>query len=324
MANIAITTYCNLHCPYCFANKMITTQDIKNITLEQFEYILNWIVKNKDKEEPIHLGIIGGEPTLHPQFLDILTILNKYHEQYNIKSILFTNGIYLHDYIGELPDEMNLLININTPTAMTAQQWKLLNKNINRLISLGWIKNEQNQIRVTLGCNLCNEIDDYSFFWNIVDRVLPKQVRMSVTAPIKDEFKKNKDLYYTIMKPKFLTFLNEAKKRNIILNKDCNQIPMCMFSPEELEDVNKYTIFPPHQHSVCGPVVDITPDFQASACFGAYELVDCSQFSTLENLEFYLLNEKIMPKFKKNNTGMCSNCIKHTLYECQGGCLAFA
>ena len=34
MPNIAITAYCNLKCPYCFANEMISNQEEKNITLE--------------------------------------------------------------------------------------------------------------------------------------------------------------------------------------------------------------------------------------------------------------------------------------------------
>ena len=41
MANIAITTYCNLHCPYCFANEMIETEQKNNIEISRFKEIVN-------------------------------------------------------------------------------------------------------------------------------------------------------------------------------------------------------------------------------------------------------------------------------------------
>lgn len=324
MPNIAITTYCNLHCPYCFADTMIQTEDIKNITIEQFEKTLNWVYKNKDIDKNIleeRIGLIGGEPTLHPKFKEILSIVEYYEKQYNIKSILFTNAVYLEKFLPYLPSNMTLLININTPTAMTKEQWEKMNSTLDKLALWNWIQ----EPRVTIGCNLCMEIDDYSFLWNIVDKYKIKYVRVSVTAPTKEEYKKNKDEYYLKMLPKFLNFVKEADSRNVILGRDCNYIPYCYYeNEEELKLIKKVLRVPPCSSPHCGPVIDITPDFMASACFGAYKLIDCNLFDDYRQLQYYLLHKHIMPKFINNNSGKCKDCEKHKLLQCQGGCLAFS
>ena len=129
MANIVLTTYCNLHCPYCFADKMIKQEDIKNIDLVQFKKILNWL------DGGGRIGLIGGEPTLHPQFKEILEIISNYNQ--DTEFILFTNGIYLEQYIPCLPKNLSILINLNQPQAMTTQQYLAMIKCLIKLDSLG-------------------------------------------------------------------------------------------------------------------------------------------------------------------------------------------
>ena len=62
MPNIAITKYCNLKCPYCFAEDMIAEEQTKAITLDQLTKILNWL-----GQEPLsnNIDIIGGETKLN-------------------------------------------------------------------------------------------------------------------------------------------------------------------------------------------------------------------------------------------------------------------
>ena len=74
----------------------------------------------------------------------------------------------------------------------------------------------------------------------------------------------------------------------------------------------------------CEPVVDITPDFRATACFGSYDPVDCGKFRDLIELERYLLLKKSYPRVCANATGKCAGCPEHECLRCQGGCLGFA
>lgn len=324
MPNIALTTYCNLHCPYCFADTMIQTEDIKNISLDKFKDICHWILKDKPKNEIGHIGLIGGEPTLHPQFKEILSIMENIFIKEKCEGILFTNGVYLEKFLPYIPEKLHILINVNTPDAMNEEQWNKMNSTLDEIYSLGWFKN-----KVIIGCNICMEIDNYDFLWSIVDKYGLRNVRVSVTAPTKEEYKQDKDKYYQTMLPKFVNFVKEAKKHSVKLNRDCNQIPDCYY--ENIEDLQLVKQICRNENenedkkqAHCGPVVDITPDFTASACFGAYEIVDCNLFNKYSDLEYYLLNKIIMPKFINNCTGKCSTCKKHELFTCQGGCLAFS
>ena len=322
MANIILTSYCNLHCPYCFASKMIKTEDIKNIPLEQFKKTLNWIGEDDDE-----IGLIGGEPTLHPQFKEILNIIEEYSQRRKTPHgfTLFTNGIYLDKYIYDLPQNMGILINVNQPEAMTTEQYSKMIKNISTLSRMGWtVNNPPYQKRVTIGCNICQEITDYNFLWNIVKTFNIKEIRVSVVAPTKKEQLADKEGYYNLMKPIFLDFVKKAIENGVILHPDCNQIPGCYFTKEEIDMINK--VYPPDErehYRCCRPVIDISIDFSATSCFGCYERINCKNFKNLNELYRYIVYKVMAVRIACNGTGKCATCEKFNFLQCQGGCLAF-
>lgn len=321
MANIAITKYCNLKCPYCFAAPMMTEEEKKNISLGDFDKIINWI-----GDSPIdnRIGIIGGEPTLHPNFIEILTMLNNYCEIYNKESIIFSNGVYLEPYLKYLSPKMGVLINVNTPNAMSKEQWEKMVHTLDTMYENKMLRGGMNP-QATLGCNLCPEIKDYSFFWKIAEKYQVMRIRVSVTAPIDNKkYLSDKEKYYLEMKEIFLNFCIDARKRNIELIIDCNHIPDCYFSEEE-QLLLKEIIFNKEKEyeSFCSPCVDITADFKATSCFGTYKnLIDCNLFDNCQELYEYFYKKNVLT-MQKNNTGKCKNCLSFQLMKCQGGCLSF-
>ncbi|HEY9178217.1 MAG TPA: radical SAM protein [Flavipsychrobacter sp.] len=83
---IEVTDRCNLACPTCYA--MSSPHYGRHRTLEEIEQMLDIIVANEG--EPDVVQISGGEPTIHPQFFDILDIAKKKP----IKHLMInTNGI---------------------------------------------------------------------------------------------------------------------------------------------------------------------------------------------------------------------------------------
>lgn len=70
---IEITDRCNLSCPTCYA--MSSPHYGRHRTLEELEQMLDIIVANEGSPDVVQLS--GGEPTLHPQFFEILDIAKK-------------------------------------------------------------------------------------------------------------------------------------------------------------------------------------------------------------------------------------------------------
>jgi hypothetical protein len=82
---IEITNNCNLKCPICYAHS--GTGDF--LSLEKIEKMLDFFVDSEFGSAEI-LQISGGEPTTHPQIIDII----KLARQKNIKYVMLnTNGL---------------------------------------------------------------------------------------------------------------------------------------------------------------------------------------------------------------------------------------
>lgn len=83
---IEITDRCNLTCPTCYAGSSPTHG--RHRTFEEVKIMLDTIVENE--KEPDVIQISGGEPTIHPNFFEILD----YAKTLPIKHIMVnTNGL---------------------------------------------------------------------------------------------------------------------------------------------------------------------------------------------------------------------------------------
>lgn len=83
---VEVTDRCNLACPTCYANSAPNYG--RHRTLEEIERMFDVIVRNEG--EPDVVQISGGEPTVHPNFFEILDIAKKKP----IKHLMLnTNGI---------------------------------------------------------------------------------------------------------------------------------------------------------------------------------------------------------------------------------------
>ena len=88
LAIIEVNDHCNLTCPVCFATSAPSRDGTK--TLTEIEFMLDALVASEG--EPDLVQISGGEPTLHPQILDILHLAKSKPIRH---LMLNTNGIRL-------------------------------------------------------------------------------------------------------------------------------------------------------------------------------------------------------------------------------------
>ncbi|WP_047549119.1 radical SAM protein [Psychroserpens sp. Hel_I_66] len=83
---IEVTDRCNLTCPTCYAGSSPTYG--RHRTLDEVKAMLDTIVRNE--KEPDVVQISGGEPTIHPQFWEIMD----YAKSLPIRHLMLnTNGI---------------------------------------------------------------------------------------------------------------------------------------------------------------------------------------------------------------------------------------
>ncbi len=81
---IKITNACNLSCIYCF--ERVNKRNIKFISMEDLKIIINNLKKYNIKR----IVITGGEPTLHPKFIEIINMLRSKFPSIEIR--IQTNG----------------------------------------------------------------------------------------------------------------------------------------------------------------------------------------------------------------------------------------
>jgi uncharacterized radical SAM superfamily Fe-S cluster-containing enzyme len=99
---VEITDQCNLTCPICYSES--SPQRPAHRTLEHIEFMLDCCVRNEG--EPDVVQISGGEPTIHPEFFNVLDLA----KARPIKHLMInTNGIRIAtdaDFARHLRDYM--------------------------------------------------------------------------------------------------------------------------------------------------------------------------------------------------------------------------
>jgi uncharacterized radical SAM superfamily Fe-S cluster-containing enzyme len=68
---VTITSSCNLDCPICYVHNK--NEDAYNMSTDDFRRVLEHLRVEHDGDVDL-VNFTGGEPTLHPQFLDFLSI----------------------------------------------------------------------------------------------------------------------------------------------------------------------------------------------------------------------------------------------------------
>lgn len=83
---IEITDQCNLQCPICYSES--GPRRLSHRSLDHIRFMLDRVVQNEGKPDVVQIS--GGEPTIHPQFFDVLNEAKARPIQH---LMLNTNGI---------------------------------------------------------------------------------------------------------------------------------------------------------------------------------------------------------------------------------------
>lgn len=322
MPNIMLTYRCNLNCRYCFANEFVNKEN-NDITMDDFDKAVEFITR----EGSSHIGLIGGEPTLHPHFKEILERLI-----FNVKVssvTIYTNGVLLDKYLSQIVHpKFRLLVNCNSPEDIGDKNFCRIVENLDTLFFSYYMKD-----RINLGLNLYSEDMDYGFMIDLLKRYDLHRVRISTTVP---DFSKDMNVnaleYFEKRKQFLLQFFKNLDVHKILPYYDCNRPPFCIWNEEEREwiigFVKKYKVTESNligNNSKCYPVIDILPNLDVVRCFGMSDFckVHMSDFDCLTDLASYFLNEVDADAFKISAHEKCRNCKERVTRKCMTGCLGF-
>lgn len=328
MANIMLTDVCNLNCPYCFANEFVN-KDRNEISEENFEKAVDFIVGDGSHRS---VGLIGGEPTVHPHFRDFMRRLIFDERVEGI--VVFTNGIRMANFWDELcHPKTHLLINCNPPKNIGSENFKQLYDNLNIIIEQKMCRD-----RITLGINMYEPDFSYDYILQLLIRYHFHHVRVSITVPNLDKDRKaDVHSYFEAMKPRMFEFFHALLKNEIIPNFDCNKIPSCLIEPDEIDQFKSYlensrfiadNIRRSNINNVevhCGPVIDIRQDLTAVRCFGLSEWTkqDIRNYHGIKELENFYIRTIDAYSYNTAYSAKCGDCHLRSVMKCSGGCLAY-
>lgn len=174
---VEVTDRCNLTCPTCYASSSPTHG--RHRTLEEIEMMLDAIVASEG--EPDVVQISGGEPTIHPQFFEILDIVKKKpikHLMVNTNGVRIANDFEFAKRLASyMPDfEIYLQFDSFKPEALKALRGKDLTsirekamENLNKL-----------NLSTTLVCTLQKGLNDDEI-GKVIDYALQQQCVRGVT-----------------------------------------------------------------------------------------------------------------------------------------------
>jgi len=315
MANIVLTGKCDLKCPYCFADEFIKEKS-ESISVDAFLKALDFSVPDGA------VGLIGGEPLIYENIDTVLDILK--HDSRFYRVMIYTNGISIDKHIDKLTDRKNhLLINLNSPDVIGKARFDRIISNIDALSERGMREN------ITLGINVYEENQDFTYFCNTLRDFFFKKARISVAIPRdKSEGALN---YFTRMKPTLLKLYAQLKEIGVAPCYDCNAVPKCIFTEDELEFIKTLPYVSEMERelllgerSVCAPIVDIYPDLTAKRCFGCFDYsVPIKNFKSINDLKNHFFLAIDSKKVHTLSCNTCADCYKHNTFSCFGGCLCY-
>jgi hypothetical protein len=277
MPNLLLTQKCVRACPYCFAKEYLKESKDNILSWENLIYVADLFEASNER----HLSLLGGEPTLHPDFVDFTLYLVERKFKVNV----FTSGIMANQtleaakkYFLKIHGEnLSFTCNYNHPNTSTASETKQINK---------FLKSFSKYI--TLSFNLYKPDFELKY---LVDAILKydlrKYIRLGLAQPIPGQ--KNECLSLSEVKEIAKTLRNQLdllEEHRITLGFDCG-MPMCVFTDEDLGclfKLNRGRIL-----FSCSPAIDIGPDLQTWACFplSNYEKKSLYDFDNVGEIRRY-------------------------------------
>jgi len=313
MANVLFTTYCNRQCAYCFAKDKLDLEreqadSQKNLSMAGLEEIIAFYKRSQLRR----FVVIGGEPTLHPDFN---RMIDRILEEPEFKAvIIFSNGLMpqsVRDHLAGISDpRVRIALNLNPPEDHRDGQWDHVNSVMKALGK-----------RVGLGINVHKPGQPYDYLIDAVKAYgLEGHIRVGLTHPVVGEnniYAREED--FPAIADDLLSFAEKIYRENLSFSFDCG-FQFCMFSLDQHRELLRMGI---RFSSVCSPIIDIGPDLKIWRCFPFSNDV-CGRLSDfpVRNKLTDHYDAKYRTLLQMGNRKECPECRHRINGLCNGGCLS--
>lgn len=313
MTNLMVTNVCDMKCTYCFArgylDEAVGHSETHFISLTAFEERLDFLSRSGINE----IRLIGGEPTLHPKFPQLVSLAQKCKKIIVVFSHGIINARALESLCALPVEHCFVLVNMNAMRFAGSENSKEEEARKTTLRQLG--------LRAMLGFNIFTP--NFS-----LDSLLPiiketgcnSKIRLGLAHPsltARNAYIHPKQ--YPIIGEKIVKFAQKAVQAGVKLEFDCGFV-RCMFSEQEIAALERANVeFGWH----CNPILDIDLDGQIFHCFplGDKVKVFMSDSSTAAKARSQMMEQTSLYRtagiYKE-----CSTCYFREANECTGGCLA--
>jgi radical SAM protein with 4Fe4S-binding SPASM domain len=278
----------------------------KNMSQETFKNIITWLSKTPEFKV-IHL--MGGEPTLHPDFEGIVEYLLSRDFHITVFSNLATDQAQVYaEKLADLP--VSWVVNINPPNTWNNSQREKIMK---ALKILGQ--------RATITFNVMPDDDNNNWAIELIKECnLNRGIKIGFVLPTLtgSNFYLDED-QYDVVAEKVIKLAKDAEQENIRLEYECG-VPTCVFTEEQLGVLwDTGSTF----DSNCCSRMDITPDGEIIYCLplATKYALHFSEFNTYPDAKNWF-ETKLQSYRRLGRTENCFYCNLMRPDACNGGCLA--
>jgi radical SAM protein with 4Fe4S-binding SPASM domain len=314
MANVLLTQRCIRSCPYCFAKKyMADSPDEETLSWQDLIYIADLLQSSGEN----HVSLLGGEPTLHPHFVDMVIYLLERGFHVNV----FTSGVLSDKMLADAdsalsgvhPDQLSFVCNVNNPKKTPFSELESVSRFLKTFGHL-----------TTLGFNIYQPQFDLDFIFDWINKYgLKRFIRLGLAHPIphkKNAFVKIEQMQE--MATHLSDYLPIFERFRVKVGLDCGY-PMCAFTDEQLGKL--YKAAGGHITFGCGAAIDIGVDMNVWACFplANYHQKSVYDFDSIHEIKQYY--EEQHQRIRAEVGGIfeeCDECKYREEHLCQGGCAA--
>jgi len=317
--NILVTNVCNRRCSYCFAAERISysseeadggRQAPRFISMDDFRTASSFAARSR---QPV-VGILGGEPSLHPEFVPLLEAA--WSEGLDTK--IFTNGLWDEDRIDALEaaspgreKRIHIVLNMNEPRHTPPWQAERQDRFLSRLGRFA-----------ALSFNIFELDFDPLFLVNVIRRHSTRRdIRLGVAQPLASMSNEHIAVAdYRGMAPTLIRLARACDESDVALGFDCG-FTMCMFTAEELGVLQ---LAGSRFGATCGPAMDVGTDLSVWACFPLSTLSKGVRLADFENMDALgrHFNERLHRLYRAGVLAECIDCRHRRRHRCSGGCAA--